>query len=730
MKYELSVIVPCYNESLNIHELTERLQYVFNKKNIVGEIILVNDGSTDETGEVIVKLTKKHENLKDIHHKVNKGIAAAWKTGLSVSRGEYVCVIDADLQYLPEDVWRLYREIKKTHVDVVQGYRSNVGRVTNYRYFFTKGLKIMLNILFGINLRDTKSGFVLCKRETFYDIMRYRYKYFYFQTFIAVVAKSKGYTIRELEVLFRERKLGVSYIEKWPIKVIACSLIDITKAFLEFRLFKKEEDILRDFLSHNNIANYKETLQGWRKIFFKLYILLMPFHHWMVSRVAALYYFELKQSQWLSLDKIKELQELKLKKLIHHIYYHVGYYRETFDELGLKPSDIKTIEDLKKLPLLDKNTVRNNLYFDLLSDNHDKRNILKITTSGSTGEPFICYADKHQLEIRWATTLRSMEWTGYRFGDKQARLWHQTIGMTRLQVIREKFDAFLNRRLFIPAFEMNRRNLKDLIDKLRKHEPVLIDGYAESLNFLAHYIKNIGLDGVNPKAIISSAQILPERSRETIEKEFECRVFDKYGSREFSGIAYECEAHDGHHIVAENYIVEILKDGRTAQPGEIGEIVITDLNNFCMPFVRYRIGDLAVEVDNSITCACGRGLPRIGNIEGRVQSIILTTNGTYIPSSFFLHFLKDYDYLIRQFQVIQEKSGIIKLKVVKGLSFAESVFREKVLSALNKYLGDDMIIEVEYVDKIQMIRTGKHQVSMSMMEFDFQNINNKTNGYQ
>jgi phenylacetate-CoA ligase len=500
--YELSVIAPCYNETLNIHELIERLQNVMNKKNIIGEIILVNDGSTDDTGNVIDRFAEK---------------------------GEYVCVIDADLQYQPEDIWRLYREIKLTNVDLAQGYRSNIGRQTDYRYILSRGFNFILNLLFGMYMRDNKSGFVLCKRQVLRDILQHRYKYFYFQSFIAVAAKEKGYKIREVEVLFRERRLGSSFIQKWPLKVLVCSLIDIVKAFMELRVFKKDEDILRDFLSRNKPPHYEETLTGWRKILFKIYILLMPMHHWMISRVAALYYDELKKSQWLPPDKIRELQELKLRRLINHAYYHVGYYRDIFDEIGLKPSDIKTIEDLQKLPLLDKQSVRSNIYFDMMSDNHIKKNILKIATSGSTGEPFVCYADKHQLEIRWAATLRSMEWTGYRFGDKQARLWHQTIGMTKLQVIRERIDAFFNRRMFIPAFEMNRNNLQMLIAKLKKHNPVLIDGYAESFNFLANYIKNVGLDGVNPKAIISSAQVLPDSSREVIEKEFKCGVFDKYG---------------------------------------------------------------------------------------------------------------------------------------------------------------------------------------------------------
>src|SRR6185503_20183308 len=239
-----------------------------------------------------------------------------------------------------------------------------------------------------------------------------------------------------------------------------------------------------------------------------------------ITRRAELYYDELKQSQWLSPADMRELQEKKLRRLVHHAYHHVAYYRQAMDDRGLKPSDVLTLDDLAKLPLLSKEEVRENLYFDLLSDNHQKKRILKVSTSGSTGEPFVCYADQHQLEIRWAATQRSMEWTGWRFGDRSARLWHQTLGMNVTQVVREHVDAWFYRRLFIPAFELSEASLVQMVRKLERHRPVLIDGYAESFNFLAQYVESRRLRGVRPKGIISSAQTLPAQSRDTIERAF------------------------------------------------------------------------------------------------------------------------------------------------------------------------------------------------------------------
>lgn len=722
MSIELSILLPCYNEEGNIPELVDRLLNVFSRRHIQGEIVLVNDGSTDGTCAAIDLAARSGQgSVRTFHHEHNNGMVAAWESGLKLSKGDFICVMDADLQNLPEDVWRLYRFARIGVADVVQGYRSSIGRLKDSRFTLSKGLNIILNTLFRMKLRDNKSGFFVCRRSVFEDILRRRLNYHHFQTFVMVAAHSKGYSIREVETLFQSRLVGKSFISGIPVKIILDVLTDLLKAIREFRLSDKRQTILGEFLSSISIRECESSLFGWRKLLFLFYVWLMPLHAWMISRNVKTYYDQLFQTQWLSPDQIKEIQEKKLRALIDHAYHHVGYYRDLFDSLGLLPSDISTIEDLQKIPLLNKNLVKEHLYFDLMSDNHDKKKILRITTSGSTGEPFVCYVDKLQLEMRWAATLRSMEWTGYRFGDPQVRLWHQTIGMSRPQIVREYLDAWLCRRLFIPAYEMSEKNLDFLLKKIEKHGPTVIDGYAESFNFLAYYLRNKNLSGIRPKGIISSAQVLTEQSRTAIESAFGCKVFDKYGSREFSGIAYESEAHDGHLVVAENFVVEIIREGKSCAPGEMGEVVITDLNNYCMPFIRYRVGDLAVSMDNTIASPCGRGLPRIGKIEGRIQSIIVGANQNFVPGTFFAHLFKDYDYIVRQYKVVQKDIGTITLKIVKGPRYDEQIFQE-IVKTLRQFLGSEMIIDIEHVESIPMVHTGKQQGSISELRFDFQNL--------
>lgn len=721
-RIEISVVAPCYNEMENAKALTERLHTVFGKHGLAGEVVLVNDGSSDRTGAIIDALAADHEDVVAVHHPRNRGIAAAWQSGVEHSRGRYVCLIDADLQYLPEEVWRLYREIEASPADMVQGFRSSIERLRDSRYLYSKALNFLLNVAFGMSLRDNKSGFVIARRETLADTFKHRFHYYYFNTFIAVAAACKGYSIKEVETLFRSRSLGQSYIRGFPLKLVARVLVDIFKAFFEYNLLSSTlTDVLETYVESHPAAQPVEQYRGWRRLWLSAFFATMPLHKWKITRNARRYFELLKVTEWYTPEQIRELQNIRLSHLVRHLYLHVPYYAMRMQALDLTPEDIKTVTDLQKLPLLSKQDVRENLYFDLFADNHRKPDMLKIATSGSTGEPFVTYADRRQLEMRWASTFRSAEWTGWRFGDRQARLWHQTLGMSRGQVVKEFIDAFFMRRLFIPAYELNEANLRQLLEQLRRFRPVLIDGYAEVFNFLAHYARKHGISGIEARAIMTSAQIMPPQVREVIECEFKTHVFDKYGSREFSGIAYECDHHEGHHVMAESYVVEILKDGQPAKSGELGEVVITDLNNFAVPLVRYRIGDLAIALDPNEICSCGRGLPRIGRIEGRAQAIIFCANGTWLPGTFFAHFFKEYDFAVRQYQVVQRVEQAVTLKLVPESGFSPSIVNE-ILAGLRRYMGETMSIEVDLVESIPLLKTGKRTGVVSYLDYDFQRL--------
>lgn len=696
---DISVVAPCLNEEGNILELTRRVADVFKSKKMRGELILVDDGSTDRTYETILSLMKEYPILRVERHPTNFGIEAGWKTGIEASRGKYVCLMDADLQNPPEQVWNLYQEIVFSNADLVQGFRSSIGRLRDSRFLLSRGLNIILNTCFGMKLRDNKSGFVIAHKEVLADVIRHRFRYYYFQSFIAVSAASKGYQIREIETLFESRFAGTSFISGNPTKFIYRTLVDVIKGFFEFRLNTKRDNILADFLRSHHPVKSEQPIPVWRTIARDLYFWCSRLYNPQLSRRVKLYYEELRRSQWLQPADVRKLQEAKLRAVVQHSYRHVPFYRERLDSLGIRPEEIQSIEDLQKLPILDKKTVRANLYFNLLSNNHNKWSIARLSTTGSTCEPSIFFADKHQLEIRNAASLRSREWSGGRFGSPSVRLWHRQVGLNRWETLRERVEAFLSRRTLLAASSLSDSLIEDVQRLSKTHSGISLEGNTESVHWLANNLRE-RRGGTQPFSAVSvSGQTLTPEARAEMQSSFGCKVYNSYTSQEFSVIAHQCETLDGLHTVAESYIVEVLKDGKPAKPGQVGEVVITDLNNYCMPLIRYKIGDTAVAADPLEQCSCGRGLPLIRSVVGREEAIFEGSDNIYIPSSFFAELFKEYSYLIHQYQVIQIAPSEIEIRIKKALRFSDEEF-SKVLTLMREHIGGETTIRIEFVDKI------------------------------
>ena len=177
----------------------------------------------------------------------------------------------------------------------------------------------------------------------------------------------------------------------------------------------------------------------------------------------------------------------------------------------------------------------------------------------------------------------------------------------------------------------------------------------------------------------------------------------------------------------ESYVIEILVDNRPARPGEVGEIVITDLNNYSVPLIRYRIGDLAEAVDDSTPCSCGRNLTRIGRIIGRTQAIVHCADGTWLPGTFFAHFFKDYGDILLRYQIHQARKGEFTLRVVPHENYLFSPDQIALMvERLKEFTGPATVIEVEIVDEIPMGRTGKRSPVVSTVKAEFQELDPST----
>lgn len=446
---------------------------------------------------------------------------------------------------------------------------------------------------------------------------------------------------------------------------------------------------------------------------------LFPFYETVLRKRNTLKYLdELEKNQWLSEDELLSIQWRKLKKLLDHSYNNVPYYRKKFDESGLKPDDIKSADDYSKLPVLAREDIRNNRN-DLIARNHSRQQLLSKTTSGSTGVPLDFAYDRDTYEWHIASASRSDRWAGWDFGERELYIWGRPPYKIALrQVIKTKLHHLFLRRKVINTFTLNANTLKNTVEEINRFNPAVIIGYATAVYNLARFIRASRMECVSPRGIICSAEKLYPFQRQAIEQAFAAKVYDRYGCQEVMLIACECDEHNGLHINIDNLFVETVKNGVNTKCGESGEVVLTDLNNYSMPFLRYRNQDMAILSDRK--CPCGRGLPLMEKVDGRTIDAIVTEDGRIISGEVFLYIFDRFEW-VRKYQAVQEKIGELVVNIVK----VEGADVEKDLMVargeMKKVLGDKVKAEICFVDEIPLTKSGKSKIVMSHVPVELGN---------
>jgi len=417
----------------------------------------------------------------------------------------------------------------------------------------------------------------------------------------------------------------------------------------------------------------------------------------------------LRETQWFSKQDLKKLQQDKLATLLRHAWENVPFYRKQFEEAGISPSDFVRHDILLQLPLLTKKDINQNLKF-MISRNRVGGKLIPNSTSGSTGEALRFYTDMRSWAARRAVTIREGEWVGVELGDRQAILWGAPMDLKKAQTIRSKIHRWFNNYILLSSYELSKDSLRRYVRILDQFEPVLLVSYPGPLYELARFVLAENLHFPSIRCIVSSAETLFPWQKETAEKAFRCPVYDRYGCREFGSIAHECETREGLHINAERVIVEVLNEElNPCKPGETGEIVITDLDNYNMPLIRYRIGDIGAFSDH--VCSCGRRLPLLQRIEGRTLDVIRTPGGKAIGGTFWTILFRSIPG-IEAFQVVQEHLDEIEVRFVKDSNFEDSCiayFRDKIA----KQCGQDLRVSFNEVKKIEKTPSGKARFIIS-----------------
>jgi phenylacetate-CoA ligase len=437
------------------------------------------------------------------------------------------------------------------------------------------------------------------------------------------------------------------------------------------------------------------------------------------GRNTLKYLKELEANQWLSGEQIKEMQMQKLHALLEHSYNNVPCYRKRFDELGMTPDDIETLDDFRQFPMLSKMDIKRD-GSSLLAKNYKTTDVVMDSTGGSTGVLVEFMYPRESYEQRVAAAARGDSWAGWDFAKKETVIWGRHIGGEPYRLrLKKSLHHLIIRRQYICSYSFSIGSFPMYIKRINRFKPDVIVSYVTPLYNLAKYIKQKNVKCYSPKGIITSAEKLFEHQRQLIESVFQTQVFNRYGCTETGLIAAECSEHNGLHINADNLIVEFIRDGKPVQPGEVGEIVVTSLHNYLMPFIRYRLGDTGRP--SADKCRCGRGLPLMQDIEGRVVDTIVTPDGRYVPGQFFQYIL-DIAKGIDQFQVIQKTLDQLTVYLVTNSDFEMSCL-DRFQRETRRVMGEEIYIRFEFVDNIPLPRSGKYRYTISEVPVDFGNAN-------
>lgn len=414
---------------------------------------------------------------------------------------------------------------------------------------------------------------------------------------------------------------------------------------------------------------------------------------------------EARRNQWLKPAELEELQARRLRAMIKHAYDNTEFYHRKFKDAGIRPEDIRTGDDLKKVPFTTKSEVREHSTGSMLARGVDLRKCIVTETSGSTGIPTKVVYDSNANDFSKAINLRShfenglTPWSRWAiFGDPhhfQKPTWFQKFGLLS--------------PTWISAFDP----VEKQIEFLQKFKPDVLSGYTSSLYLLSSAIEEKGVEGITPKVVISTSELLDPSTREYINSVFDVEMVDHFGCVELNRTAWECSEHAGYHIDVDAVIMEFISDGEVAAPGERGEIVYTGLYNYAMPLIRYKIEDVGVPSDE--ICPCGRGLPLMKLIEGRSDSFMQTPDGRIFSPIIWTLIMRQIPG-VGHFKAIQERKDLIRILVVRDQAFTEATTGQ-IVHDVQEVMGEGMRVDVDLVEEIPRDKSGKVRCAVSKLNY-------------
>jgi phenylacetate-CoA ligase len=403
------------------------------------------------------------------------------------------------------------------------------------------------------------------------------------------------------------------------------------------------------------------------------------------------------------------LQAQRLRALLLHASQHSPWYAAEWTRRGLDPVGLEGLDDFRQWPVITRDTIR--AHREAMRST-DGRALIAKATGGSSGVPLRFDLCLDSNERRMAAWHRGYGWAGAAPGTRQWYLWGvppETTADWRKRKMR-LYDR-LYRRTTESCFALGEASVDRLVASLRRTRPDAIVAYTNAIYAFARLLEARGIVPPPPGAIVVGAEKLHDFQRKVIERVFRAPVFETYGSREFMLIGAECAEHTGLHLTMEQLLVEVVDAaGMPVPDGVEGDVVITDLTNFGMPFIRYANGDRAVMATGP--CSCGRGLPLLAAVTGRRLDVLVTPEGGQLPGEFFPHILKERPS-VQRFQVIQEVPDAVTVRLVAPeWQEADTAWLRREVAATS---GSALRLEIEQVSEIPLTAAGKLQVVVNRL---------------
>jgi len=429
------------------------------------------------------------------------------------------------------------------------------------------------------------------------------------------------------------------------------------------------------------------------------------------------HYKRLLKTQYDPPELIRQRQIARMRLIVEHAYRTCKFWKERFDSVGVRPEEIRELEDLQKLPLLTKTDLRTRLDDMISSDFPDRTKLTLSKTSGSTGVAVVVYSNEESDQFKRGSVLRSDEWTGWRLGERKACIWGNP-------QIRPDWKGKLRRFLldrndaYLDTLKMDEAAMEQFTCKLLQAQPGMLFGHAHSLYLYAGYLKTKRPEvKIRPHGILSTCMVLHDFERKLIEEVFQRNPTNRYGCEEVSLIASECEKHEGLHVNADCLFIELIdNDGKPCGVHQPGRIVITDLWNQAMPMIRYEVGDMSLWSEKQ--CSCGRTLPLLTRIEGRVADYVITNQGEYVSGISLTENFACMVQGIAQLQIVQEEIDRFTFNIVKAPDFSEAT-SEQIRELVQKRFGDQAAFACVYMDKIPQEKSGKYRFCISKVKKEF-----------